>query len=51
MYANTQTHTHTHTHTGNLGLFMGFSIMTIVEWIEFLVFFALGVPLFFLRSA
>lgn len=34
---------------GNLGLFMGFSIMTIVEWIEMLVFFALGVPLFFFR--
>jgi len=27
---------------GNLGLFMGFSIMTIVEWIEMLAFLALG---------
>jgi hypothetical protein len=27
---------------GNLGLFMGFSIMTIFEWCEMIVFFALG---------
>ena len=27
---------------GNLGLFMGFSIMTIIEWCEMIVFFALG---------
>jgi len=47
---HTHIHTHTHTHTGNLGLFMGFSIMTIIEWVEFIVFFALGLPLFLLRS-
>jgi hypothetical protein len=27
---------------GNLGLFMGFSIMTILEWCEMVIFFALG---------
>ena len=30
------------TAAGNLGLFMGFSIMTIIEWIEMLAFLALG---------
>ena len=35
---------------GNLGLFMGFSVMTVIEWIEGLVFFLLAVPWLFLRS-
>merc|ERR1712216_45056 len=34
---------------GNLGLFMGFSVMTFIELIEGLVFFLLAVPWLFLR--
>ena len=34
---------------GNLGLFCGFSILTIIEWIEAFVFFLLGIPWLFFK--
>jgi hypothetical protein len=33
---------------GNMGLFCGFSAMTIIEWLEFLFFFVFGLPIFLL---
>ena len=34
---------------GNLGLFLGFSLITVLEWIEGFIFFALAVPWLLLR--